>query len=396
MSEITNTYVGRKDFRWQLLTTVSAIALIGFGCGVALAADDNNDRPSLWIELGGQLSQLEDGQETFGTPAIMAMRPSMFSPSQPFEGPSRTSIDEFGKISFQPENSDWVFSASIRYGRSASKKHVHQQTYPQSFATHFTISGFRSTLAYHPGAAKFADTSSLNNESHAVLDFQVGKDVGLGLFSRGGSSVFSVGVRFAQFSTRTNISIKSDPDWHFAYRTGHYTSLGIPTLRFVKSQPYHSNAANLTATRTFHGIGPSLSWSNSTPILGNGKDTKVTIDMGLNAALLFGRQKAKTHHQTTGQYARGTAAGGYDGGHAERSITFQGPATPDHTRIRTVIVPNVGGFAGLSFQIQNFKVSAGYRADLFFGAMDGGIDARKNENVGFYGPFASVSVGLGG
>ena len=62
----------------------------------------------------------------------------------------------------------------------------------------------------------------------------------------------------------------------------------------------------------------------------------------------------------------------------------------------TVTVPNVGGFAGLSFQIQNFKVSAGYRADLFFNAMDGGIDTRKSENIGFYGPFASVSVGLGG
>lgn len=45
---------------------------------------------------------------------------------------------------------------------------------------------------------------------------------------------------------------------------------------------------------------------------------------------------------------------------------------------------------------KNFKMNAGYRADLFFHAMDGGIDTRKSENVGFYGPFASVSVGLGG
>jgi hypothetical protein len=64
--------------------------------------------------------------------------------------------------------------------------------------------------------------------------------------------------------------------------------------------------------------------------------------------------------------------------------------------VRTIIVPNVGGFAGLSFHVENFKISAGYRADLFFGAMDGGIDAAKSENVGFYGPFATVSVGLGG
>lgn len=30
------------------------------------------------------------------------------------------------------------------------------------------------------------------------------------------------------------------------------------------------------------------------------------------------------------------------------------------------------------------------------GVMDGGIDTAKSENVGFYGPFASVSAGIGG
>jgi hypothetical protein len=44
----------------------------------------------------------------------------------------------------------------------------------------------------------------------------------------------------------------------------------------------------------------------------------------------------------------------------------------------------------------NAKVKFGYRADLFLGAMDGGIDTAKKENVGFYGPFATVSVGIGG
>jgi hypothetical protein len=61
-----------------------------------------------------------------------------------------------------------------------------------------------------------------------------------------------------------------------------------------------------------------------------------------------------------------------------------------------VTVPNLGGFAGFSWQTSNAKVALGYRADFFFGAMDGGLDARKAETIGFYGPFASVSVGLGG
>jgi hypothetical protein len=59
-------------------------------------------------------------------------------------------------------------------------------------------------------------------------------------------------------------------------------------------------------------------------------------------------------------------------------------------------VPNIGGMAGLSLKFPNAKVSLGYRADFFFGAMDGGIDIAHKENVGFYGPFAAISIGLGG
>jgi hypothetical protein len=67
-----------------------------------------------------------------------------------------------------------------------------------------------------------------------------------------------------------------------------------------------------------------------------------------------------------------------------------------HNRSRMIAVPNAGVTAGLSFRYANAKVSFGYRADIFFGAMDGGMDAAEKENVGFYGPFATVSVGIGG
>ncbi len=65
-----------------------------------------------------------------------------------------------------------------------------------------------------------------------------------------------------------------------------------------------------------------------------------------------------------------------------------------HSGVRTVTIPNVGGFAGVSYRIENFKVNLGYRADFFFGAIDGGIDTRKSETLGFYGPFATISIGF--
>jgi iron complex outermembrane receptor protein len=347
--------------------------------------------------LGGQLSRLDDDQETFA-PTLMDARPSIFSPSQKFESPPLYSIDETAKVSFQPEDSDWVFTASVRYGRSAAQKNVTQQTNPAPHLLHAILpNGNEYVRSAPPYAQKFAETDSQNSQGHMILDFQAGKDVGLGLFgSKDGTSDLNIGVRFAQFQSKSNIALKSDPDWHFSYKylpPSFVSRFHATNNKFVRRQAMHSNWASFRAQGSFHGIGPSISWSASAPFAGNPQSSELTLDWGLNAALLFGRQKTKTHHQSTARYG------------ADRSIAFKtvyfttlsrGPAVPDHTRSRIVTVPNVGGFAGLSYQYAVAKISFGYRGDFFFGAMDGGIDTAKKENVGFHGPFASVSVGLGG
>ena len=117
MSELIQKNDNRATIRWKLLTGVSALALTAYVSSANLAKAEDADQPQIWIELGGQLSGLDDGQEAF-SPAIMAARPSMFTPSQKYERPPLYSIDEDGKISFQPEDSNWIFSASVRYGRS--------------------------------------------------------------------------------------------------------------------------------------------------------------------------------------------------------------------------------------------------------------------------------------
>ncbi|HEY5237941.1 MAG TPA: hypothetical protein VIJ62_06120 [Rhizomicrobium sp.] len=393
MSEHLNTREAGKNFRLQLLATASAMALIGFSIGTsdARAADGDNDHPAVWIALGGQLSQLDEGQETF-VPIFpkSPQRPSIFSPSQGFERPPLYSLDETGMVSFEPDGSDWVFSASVRYGHSVSKKDINQQTNPEPTHFHYSSGGVPKTVTLYsgrPDAARFADTSVQNGEHHLTLDFQAGKDVGLGMFGGGsGSSVFSLGVRFAQFSDTSNIALKSDPDWRRFYKYVNYPSAGIHNEKLVNGQLYHSNAASLHAARSFHGVGPSLSWNASAPFAGSSKSGELLFDWGVNAAVLFGRQKAHVHHQATAQYRPNVK-------YAHRYVVSHYSADPP-ARSRFVTVPNVGGFAGLTFRVENFKVSAGYRADFFFGAMDGGVDTVKNENQGFYGPFASLSVGF--
>jgi hypothetical protein len=393
MSELMNARKTRANYRWQLLATASAIALIGaaYGVGEAKAQDDSGRSP-VWIELGGQLSWLDDGQEVFAPnfPGSLP-RPPMFSPSQPFEKPPRYSIDESAKLSFQPDSSNWIFSATVRYGHTSSSKHVNQQTNPKTWTVHAVSYGRTSIVSAKPWGGRFADTSAQTGEQHFVLDFQAGRDVGLGMFGgKDGASVLGFGVRFAQFSSKSNITLKSDPDWHFLYRYHHVNpTYGFTATQIVNGQIYHSRFANLQSERSFHGIGPSLTWNGSAPLVGNSQSGLLSFDGGLNGAVLFGRQHTKVHHQTTARYHGQQYA---QGSHV---ITYQ-PTPVNLTRVKTVIVPNIGAFAGATWRIQNFKVSAGYRADLFFGAMDGGIDTANKENVGFYGPFASVSVGIGG
>jgi hypothetical protein len=113
------------------------------------------------------------------------------------------------------------------------------------------------------------------------------------------------------------------------------------------------------------------------------------FDFGLNGSILFGRQKAKVHYNVSD----------------ERPITPHGNIiymtsvyhhNYDRIRSRSLVVPNIGAFAGLSFDYANAAISLGYRADFFFGAMDGGIDSRRSYDRNFHGPFATVSIGLGG
>ena len=400
MSELIQKNDNRATIRWKLLTGVSALALTAYVSSASVARAEDSTQPQIWIELGGQFSRLDDGQETFSpTFPNSPARPSIFSPSQKFEKPPLDSIDETGKISFEPDESDWVFSAAVRYGRSTKNRHVHQQTYPKPTYLHFTSGGVPKTVLGTfgvPVAERFADTRVQNSEKHLILDFQAGKDVGLGMFGLAdGTSVVNVGVRIAQFQSNSNIALKSDPDWH-----RYYIYLNFPSIHLVQPlalyQAYHSNAASLRAQRSFRGVGPSLSWNASAPFAGSEKDGELSFDWGVNAALLFGRQKARVHHQATAEYrpSRGIGSTSVAVFYPQRYLVSHHSTDPA-ARSRNVTVPNLGGSVGLSYRVEDFKVSMGYRADFFFGAIDGGIDTRKSENRGFFGPYASISVGLG-
>lgn len=152
---------------------------------------------------------------------------------------------------------------------------------------------------------------------------------------------------------------------------------------------YQTNASN---RRSFHGVGPSLSWNGDVPAIGD-EDGAITFDRGVKGALLFGRQKASGSNDRQAYHYVGASKSANPPPGV--TLLYNPPALP-HDRSRSVTVPNVGFLAGMSFRYPGAKVGFGYRADMFFGAMDVGFDQRHTENRNFYGPFATISIGLGG
>src|SRR5580692_2640517 len=385
MSELIQKNNNRAVIRWKLLTSASALALTAAVSTIDAAEAQDADRPPVWIELGGQFDQFS-GQ---GSPFAPSFVNTTDWAADGLRSPAGIqimhifSIGGDANISFQPTDSDWIFSASVRYGRANGHKFVHQQ---KTQVSRFQLPGhFGSKYFTKTAPGSYAQTSATKSESHFIADFQAGKDVGLGMFGRDGTSVFGVGVRFARLSEKAQAALYDRPGVRFVPGT----FLGSP---FPTVNNYHHYFATAQRAASFHGVGPSISWNASAPIVGKASGGEITIDWGANAAMLFGRQQAKAHHHTTGRYYYLSGTGKYQ----HRKTAALSPNAGHRTQSRSIIVPNLGGFAGLSFRYSDAKISFGYRADMFFNAMDVGFETRKSENVGFYGPFATISVGLGG
>lgn len=382
MSELVQYSTGRSDLILHFLGTTSALALSVF-LSVGAFADESADRPTVWIDLGGQLERLDSKQTILAPTFFDNTPPSALAPLIDSQRPSRYSIGGEGRLTLAPEGSDWTFSVSVRYGRSNAGRHNHYQS---AHTTTQTLFGRQVTEQGRP-LHIMGDGQASAHESHLLLDFMAGKDVGLGLFGDRSHSVISAGVRFAQFTSASHVSLHARPE----YRSGPFVTKYTPTKIHLHGAYFHNYTASLESQRNTHAIGPSVSWDASLPIAGNRSGMEASFDWGLNAAILFGRQRAKVHHQTTGAYLYDYPGGYYP---SKRSGYAKHPL--DQSRSHAVVVPNVGGFAGVTFQYLNAKVSFGYRADFFFGAVDKGIDARQSETIGLYGPFAKISVGLGG
>jgi|SRR6185437_2783069 len=374
MSELIND---RKSSitRQYLLATASVLVLVAGSTLRSACAATDDERPTVWIELGGQLERVDGNPLPFVPSFSATALEHGFSDPASVEKGGRYGYGGEGSIEFHPEDSQWRFFASVRYGRSNAAKSKHEQTkapktpnpFGGSTQPYFTLIRSYST----------ADYRSTFGRNSTIVDFQAGRDVGLGLFVSGRSNL-GLGIRFAQFTNAQTLNAYGIPYPHWGKTYVSFLHMSLP-LGYLHQ--YHATAY---ARRSFSGVGPSLTWKGSAGLLKLDPDT-ASLEFGwqLNAAVLFGRQKAAGHFHTKELI--------YDGKY--QGVAYQ---TGNFDRNRSVVVPNLGGQASLSLKFPNAKVTFGYRADFFFRAMDGGINVEHRRDLSFLGPFATISIGLGG
>ena len=184
MSELKNIEIA-GNCRPMLLATASMVALLAAIPVAARAGKSETAGPTVWVELGGQFERSNILGDKLDPAFLQNFADSpVIASGAPFDAQnSRFSYGGEGKISFEPNGSDWIFSASLRYGRASSRRHIHQShgvDWPKSlpiYNSEYTQFGHHSA-----DTELFSDTVSRSAESHTLLDFQVGKDFGLGLF----------------------------------------------------------------------------------------------------------------------------------------------------------------------------------------------------------------------
>lgn len=326
--------------KWHLLASASALALLAnLAAPPAAMADEDNH---FYFELGGQYGMQaggstawflpfaapgDKGEDGEGGESGVERTPSTVGPGGAVLPVSpRNSWDFEGSVKVQPADSDLVFSLGVKFGRTARHNVSASLTNATEYGT-----GYYTGIASH-------------RESHLTVDFQVGKDFGLGMFGHDGTSIFSAGLRYAHFTARTD--------------TGFYTST-----------KYFQGSGATRLQRSFAGIGPMISWEASAPV-SDSEGGVISLDWGASAAVLFGRQKANLILA----YDTGTLLG--------------------TGRSRTITVPELGGFAGLSWHPADsgMKVSFGYKVDAFFGVLDAGIYQRFQVDRIQHGPYLKVGI----
>jgi hypothetical protein len=302
----------------QLFWRASAIALITAAGWAPAAEAAENGAGGLWLELQGQYDFDASGASQSFNPSTGISDPTIHA---------RRGYDVDGKLTYQSPGSPLSFAFGVRYGRTQSASR-----------------GFHATYAtkYGNGDQTVKESYQL---SHTVLDFEVGNDVGLGLFGHGVSTI-GLGLRYAHFDAVTRGS-------------------------FSTTTKYAGRAGSFRQSSKSDVVGPRIFLRTTSPLPGPMGQSGFSLGLGAGGGVLFGRQSARDDvhlsHGSYGQFLNFSRGG-------------------EHT------VPTLDAYAQLSWRapMSPLTISAGYRFDGYYNAIDAGYALPHPVNFIEHGPFIGL------
>jgi len=295
-----------KRMRMVLLAGVSATAILTATAN-AETLGPSQGQGKLWLELSGVGPfWYASDKDNYSLITIKPKYGMMLS----------------GEIGYQFAESP--YSIALRVGHGWSKKRS---------ASFFVASSY------------YISSGTINNkEKLTFLDFEVGRDVGLG--NANGKLRIHAGLRVASFRSKEN------GNWYY--------SSGISSF---------SSSGSFKVHRKFTGIGPRLGFNSLTPISEN-----LALRLDAAGALLFGKRKT-------------TAIGTY-------VTPFCSSFTTGMRRSKSTVVPNISAFAGFAWMpasVPGMTVSLGYSVDAYFNVVEtwNGTSLRKSDRI-IHGPKLSI------
>jgi len=340
---------GRARLFWQ----VSALVLIATGVSErkAEAAPGQADG-GLTIDVQGGLDFNDTGPINGLFGGSNALPPTEYGKSgglKPGEG-----YQFGGTITYQQPGTPWSFGVGARYGRVKGG----------SGSGHFA-----SSSAYHAYNTKYyARTHSqtthenLTSSTHYIIDFDIGRDVGVGLFGRGVTTA-GAGVRYAHFDATVTGSFATSQKY------------GEPAYYSSRDFQFSRNGT-FTARHTTDAVGPRVFVKTVSPLPG---DSGLSLDAGAGGGILFGRQTVKSHVDSHVTFS--TGSGSYAG-------------VPVANRSSSQTIPNVDGYLQISWKPASspLSVGIGYRVDAYFTAMDAGYAQSREVDIISHGPYLDISL----
>lgn len=365
-------------------TVIAAAVTLGFS---PAAMADSTTYP-FSIAVGGGATRVDAGAEPYAPDWL-----SRYSTT--FPGPvSFANEPDWGHqrqltLSWAPTEA-WRVTGAYRYGKAgtASRGSGYEHV-PGGYAAGFKYATDPTDVRYVESEPNHWIGHVRIQEEIEVVDFKVGRDIGIGSFNGVGASVLSLGLRYAELQSTTSTDLDGTPDRYSPALFDEDAIASIVTNLPKRHFTQYTHAS--VVRRDFEGYGPSLSWQSAVGLLGDPQQGQVTLDWMLGTGVLFGEQTVQREEKRLARYYRGKEVL-----HSAFPTSVTYDETASSTRSRNATVPHLSLELGLSYAIQRMQLSLRYSWERYYGAIDGGADARKNYDRTVQGPMAQLVIGFGG